>query len=112
MRASGARSGAFPRPHRGRFTLRDAHDEAERGAESAAFRNHDELLAGAAAKVGDVTAAAMRASGARSGAFPRPHRGRFTLRDAHDEAERGAESAAFRNHDELLAAVPRPRSGM
>ena len=33
--------------------------------------------------------------GARSGAFPQPHRGRFTLRDAHGEVERGAESAAF-----------------
>ncbi len=33
-------------------------------------------------------------SGARSGAFPQPHRGRFILRDAHGEAERGAESAA------------------
>jgi hypothetical protein len=51
-------------------------------------------------------------AGARSGAFPEPHRGRFTLRDAHDEWTRGAESAASRHDDELLAAVPRPRSGM
>jgi hypothetical protein len=34
------------------------------------------------------------AFGARSGAFPQPHRGRFTLRDAHGEVKRGAESAA------------------